>query len=444
MESTQNNIINDLVSEFRKGEILAELGLGETYLDISSLRPEIQEIINNVAIDFDCHRDKVVIAAIAAVCAVVGKKAFVKYKHFTNRCSVYAMIVDYKGGIKSSVIKYMMSPVEKIDKKCRDEYNSKLMASKSDDIIAPLSTILTRGSTSEEKHKLLGASKAGLLMWKDEITVYFKERGKYSLRKDTGESQEDCSLFDGMSQAPDRISDKLKMSSPNVAYSIIGSTTTPTFAENFKPFFMAETGEYDRYLYVMTEWRKRKHEENDEILRADDIVWESVINELYSMPANQEYSLDSEAKKLYVAYKNRECIDAINSDPNYTQFITGYKQRNAHYLIRLSLIFHILNDWRNPVISKEEMEMTIRCMRVFNIYAENCYNLVINSNTKEVKDISASEIVRDIYKYNNKMGRSTKKINQSEIARNLDISQAAVAKELKKLKDGGIIVESKE
>lgn len=437
-----HNTIQAHLDEVSRGEIMAQLGLGDIFLDISALRPEVQDILNNVAIDFDCHRDKVFIAAIAAVCAVVGKKAFVKYRHFTNRCSVYAMIVDLKGGIKSAVVTYMMAPVVKIDKKCRDEHNEKLMMSKSDDIIPPLSTILTCDATPEEKHNLLSASQAGLLMWKDEISVYFKERGKYNSRKDTGEGQEDCSLFDGISQAPDRVSDKLKKSTPDVAYSIIGSTTTPKFADNFTHFFMSETGEYDRYLYVITDWRKRRYEDYEEKLLADNKAWEALINELYSMPANQEYVLDTVAKKLYIDYKNTECIFAINSDPNYTHFLTGYKQRNAHYLLRLSLIFHLLNDWRDHTIYKEEMEMAISCMKVFNIYAEKCYNLILAAQEKRDKAISASEIIRDIYKYNHKRGKPTKFINQSDIARNLDISQAAVAKELRKLKDGGFIVES--
>ena len=442
MKDSDNTIHAHIDEELSRGEMMAQLGLGDIFLDISALRPEVQNIFNNVALDFDCHRDKVVISAIAAVCAVVGKKAFVKYRHFINRCSVYAMIVDYKGGIKSSVTKYMMAPIVKIDKKNRDEPNDQLLRTKSDEIISPLSTILTRGATSEEKHKLLAASKAGILMWKDEISVYFKERGKYSSKKDSGESQEDCTLFDGMSQSPDRISDKLKMSNPDVAYSIFGTTTTPTFAENFTNFFLSETGEYDRYLYVLTDWRKRRHEDYDEKLHTDNVEWETLINDLNSMPSNQEYYLEEEARILYLDYKNSECIDAINEDPNYTYFLTGYKQRNAHFLLRLSLIFHLLNNRRNPIITKAEMEMTIRCMKVFNIYAEKCYNLILTSQEKRDKDISASEIIRDIYKYNQKKGKPTKFINQSEIARNLDISQAAVAKELRKLKDGSVIVES--
>lgn len=437
MKDSDNTIHAHIDEELSRGEIMAQLGLGDIFLDISALRPEVQDILNNVAIDFDCHRDKVFIAAIAAVCAVVGKKAFVKYRHYINRCSVYAMIVDYKGGIKSSVTKYMMAPIVKIDKQNRDEYNTQILTAKSDEIISPLSTILTRGATSEEKHRLLAASKAGILMWKDEISVYFKERGKYSSKKDSGESQEDCSLFDGLSQTPDRISDKLKISNPDVAYSIFGTTTTPTFAENFSSFFLSETGEYDRYLFVLTDWRKRRYEDYEEKLLAGNKEWETLIFDLNCMPANQEYSLDKEAQKLYIDYKNRECIDAINDDPNYTKFLTGYKQRNAHYLLRLSLIFHLLNNWRDPIITKEEMNMTIRCMKVFNIYAEKCYNLIANQMQERKK--TPTEKIRDVYRINQEIGRSPKSINQSELARDLGVSQAYVSKELKQLIKAGII-----
>ncbi len=88
----ENNNDRKLDAVFINMEILTKLNLGETFLDISALRPEVQNFFNYVALDFDCHRDKVVISAIAAVCAVVGKKAFVKYRHFMNRCSVYAIM----------------------------------------------------------------------------------------------------------------------------------------------------------------------------------------------------------------------------------------------------------------------------------------------------------------------------------------------------------------
>lgn len=440
MELKQNDILADLSYEFRNGEILAELGLGETYLDISALRPEVQRIFNDIALDFDCHRDKVVISAIAAVCAVVGKKAYVRYRHFVNRCSVYAIIVDYKGGIKSSVMKYIMKPIMALDKKMRDDYNAKVMTVKPDEIIPALSTILTRGATSEEKHKLLNASKAGILMWKDEITVYFKERGKYTKKKDTGESQEDCSLWDGTSQAPDRISDKLKLNNSDIAYSILGSTTTPTFAENFTNFFRAETGEYDRYLFIKTDWRPRRHDDFDEKLCSDSKEWEAVIYDLHSMPTNQEYFLHEEAKIKYIDYKNSECIDAINSDPNYQNFLTGYKQRNATYILRLALIFHLLNDWHSDTITLEEMEMSIKCMKVFNVYAERCYNLILETEERgKFKNKCAAEKIRDAYISNNEIGRPAEYINQSALARDLGVSQAAVSKELKKLKESGQI-----
>lgn len=353
------------------------------------------------------------------------------------------MIVDNKGGIKSSVSKYILRPVMQIDRRMRDAYNAKVAAADPNEKIGPLPTILTRGATSEEKHRLLSASPAGVLMFKDEITTYFKERGKYSTKKDTGEAQEDCSLWDGTSQAPDRVGDTLKLSNNDVAYSIFGSTTTPTFADNFTTFFTSETGEYDRYLFVMTDWRPRRHEDYDETLFSDPKEWETVIEDLNSMPSNREYVLEMAAKRLYVDYKNKECIDTINSDPNYDNFLTGYKQRNAAYLLRLSLIFHLLNDWHSEIVTAKEMQMAINCMRVFNEYAQDCYKLILDARNKKSERTkkSAAEKIRDTYLNNHEMGRPIKAINQSKLARELGVSQAAVGKELRKLKESGLLAE---
>lgn len=442
-ENNDTRSLQDLRSDILSNETIADLGLGTKFLDISGLRPEVQKIANDIARDFDCHRDKVIISMIAAVCAVVGKKARVPYRHFFNRCAVYAMIVDYKGGIKSSVSNYVLRPVVQIDKQMRDAYNARVASASPDAKIGPLPTIYSRGVTSEEKHRLLSASPAGLLVHKDEISVYYKQRDKYNNKKDTGEAQEDCSLFDGTSQAPDRVGDTLKLSNTDVAYSIFGSTTTPEFAKNFTTFFTSETGEYDRYLFVKTDWRPRHHEDYDETLYSDPKEWETVINDLHNMPSDRLYIMEKAAKKLYVDYKNKECIDAINKDPNYEHFLTGYKQRNATYLLRLALIFHLLNDWHSDTITASEMQMAINCMRVFNQYAESCYQLILDAKNKknDSEKKSAAEKIRDAFLNNHELGRPIKAINQSHLARELGVSQAAVGKELRKLRESGLLGE---
>ena len=353
------------------------------------------------------------------------------------------MVVDYKGGIKSSVINYILRPVKLLDKKLRDAYNAKLAAADPNEKIGPLPTIYSTGVTSEEKHRLLSASPAGLLVHKDEISIYFKERGKYSNKKDNGEAQEDCSLHDGTSQAPDRVGDTFKLSNTDIAYSIFGSTTTPEYAKNFTTFFTSETGEYDRWLFVKTDWRPRRYEDYEETLYSDPREWEAVLNDLYSMPSDRLYSMDKAAKKLYVDYKNKECIDAINKDPNYENFLTGYKQRNATYILRLALIFHLLNDWHSETITVKEMQMAINCMRVFNEYAKECYQLILDAKNKKNDQTkkSAAEKIRDTYLCNQELGRPIKAINQSHLARELGVSQAAVGKELRKLKESGLLAE---
>lgn len=83
------------------------------------------------------------------------------------------------------------------------------------------------------------------------------------------------------------------------------------------------------------------------------------------------------------------------------------------------------------------MKMTIRCMKVFNIYAEKCYNLIVDKQPERKK--TPTEKIRDVYRINQEIGKSPKCINQSKLARDLDVSQAMVSKELKKLINAGII-----
>ena len=94
-------ILAELNSDILQNTINAQLGLGEKYLPIDGFRPCVQRILNSVAYDFDCHRDKAVMAALMTVAGTVGKKATLVSGKYRNHPQLYGVLVDRPGGVKS-------------------------------------------------------------------------------------------------------------------------------------------------------------------------------------------------------------------------------------------------------------------------------------------------------------------------------------------------------
>ena len=68
------NVLQELRASVKNSEDNARLGLGERFLPIDGFRPEIRDILNNAAEDYDAHRDKCVLAALMSVAMVTGYK----------------------------------------------------------------------------------------------------------------------------------------------------------------------------------------------------------------------------------------------------------------------------------------------------------------------------------------------------------------------------------
>ena len=101
-------ILAELNSDILQNTINAQLGLGEKYLPIDGFRPCVQRILNSVAYDFDCHRDKAVMAALMTVAGTVGKKATLVSGKYRNHPQLYGVLVDRPGGVKSIVNYYFL------------------------------------------------------------------------------------------------------------------------------------------------------------------------------------------------------------------------------------------------------------------------------------------------------------------------------------------------
>ena len=426
-------ILAELNSDILQNTINAQLGLGEKYLPIDGFRPCVQRILNSVAYDFDCHRDKAVMAALMTVAGTVGKKATLVSGKYRNHPQLYGVLVDRPGGVKSIVNNYFLRPLEYLNRNAKDRWNRKKRELLLDDPNAevPLPSIyMTKDVTPERLKQLLVSSKTGIFEFHDELAGMFADFGKYS-KTGSSDMEMRLSLYNGQVEAPDRKGDDEFLIEPEeTSYSLYGTIQYKTLQRYFKPIVERENGGFDRFLFVECPSRKMRYSSIAENFTHDPEEWKTIIYDLDKVPDGREYILSQGAIERYDKFFN-EIIDKLNADPEGADFLTQTLRRAGQNCLRLSLVIHLLNDWHEMEITPEEMDMAVRMMRVFCKNAEICYHKIYEEDKKKEEKkptITLSNQVRQFYMLMSMQGKTAADINQSALAKMFGCSQAYINK----------------
>lgn len=426
-------ILAELNSDIQQNTINAQLGLGEKYLPIDGFRPCVQRILNSVAYDFDCHRDKAVMAALMTVAGTVGKKATLVSGKYRNHPQLYGVLVDRPGGVKSIVNNYFLRPLEYLNRNAKDRWNRKKRELLLDDPNAevPLPSIyMTKDVTPERLKQLLVSSKTGIFEFHDELAGMFADFGKYS-KTGSSDMEMRLSLYNGQVEAPDRKGDDEFLIEPEeTSYSLYGTIQYKTLQRYFKPIVERENGGFDRFLFVECPSRKMRYSSIAENFTHDPEEWKTIIYDLDKVPDGREYFLSQGAIERYDKFFN-EIIDKLNADPEGADFLTQTLRRAGQNCLRLSLVIHLLNDWHEMEITPEEMDMAVRMMRVFCKNAEICYHKIYEEDKKKEEKkptITLSNQVRQFYILMSTQGKTAADINQSALAKMFGCSQAYINK----------------
>ena len=427
-------ILAELNSDILQNTINAQLGLGEKYLPIDGFRPCVQRILNSVAYDFDCHRDKAVMAALMTVAGTVGKKATLVSGKYRNHPQLYGVLVDRPGGVKSIVNNYFLRPLEYLNRNAKDRWNRKKRELLLDDPNAevPLPSIyMTKDVTPERLKQLLVSSKTGIFEFHDELAGMFADFGKYS-KTGSSDMEMRLSLYNGQVEAPDRKGDDEFLIEPEEtsSYSLYGTIQYKTLQRYFKPIVEREDGGFDRFLFVECPSRKMRYSSIAENFTHDPEEWKTIIYDLDKVPDGREYFLSQGAIERYDKFFN-EIIDKLNADPEGADFLTQTLRRAGQNCLRLSLVIHLLNDWHEQEITPEEMDMAVRMMRVFCKNAEICYHKIYEEDKKKEEKkptITLSNQVRQFYMLMSMQGKTAADINQSALAKMFGCSQAYINK----------------
>lgn len=432
------NVLQELRASVKNSEDNARLGLGERFLPIDGFRPEIRDILNNAAEDYDAHRDKCVLAALMSVAMVTGYKvsARMPFQKFTNHAGLYGLLIDVSGGVKTAINKFFLSPVEKLDRKARrryknaiDKYNALTPEQQKGETKPVKDLMMTQNYTPERLTQLDLTSTTGVSFYKDELSGFYKAIGKYSASGKSEIIEQQLTLYDNILEANDRVSDMDELAeSRETSYSTYGTIQPSVFDEVFVPLIQSGNGYFNRFFFVFPEPRKHRYVDWQAEVKSNSEEWEAIINDINQCPAGTVYQYEEAARYRYAKYLNEHVIEAENKDLYSNDPFTAYLTRNRPNILRLVITIHVLNDWRSPIITDQEMDMAIKMMVVFNEYAKKCLDrLPSPKRSREVED-SPAELIKMAYRMNMAKGKPASAVNQSALAKMVDVSQAYVNK----------------
>ena len=427
------SVLQQLRASVQDSEDNARLGLGERFLPIDGFRPEVRDILNNTAEDYDAHRDKCVLAALMSVAMVTGYKvsARMPFQKFTNHAGLYGLLIDVSGGVKTAVNKFFLSPVEKIDRKARrrfktamEKYNALSPEQQKEETKPVKDLLMTQNYTPERLTQLDLTSTTGVSFYKDELSGFYKSIGKYSASGKSEIIEQQLTLYDGILEANDRVSDMDELAeSRETTYSTYGTIQPSVFDEVFVPLIQSGNGYFNRFLYVFPEPRKHKYIDWQAEVKSSSEEWETIINDIHQCPVGTVYQYEEAARYRYAQYLNECVIEAENKDLYSKDPFTTYLTRNRPNILRLAITIHVLNDWRSPVITDKEMDMAIRMMKVFNEYARKCLERLPAPTRSRVVEDSPAELIKMTYRMNMAKGKPASAVNQSALAKMVDVSQ---------------------
>ena len=455
------NVLRDLRASVKDSEESARLGLGRWHLHIDGIRPEIVAFINEAAQGFDCHRDKALVAALQSVAAVSGKKAICYFDNYMNHATMWSVMVDKPSGVKTSINNFFMDAVDDLDKEVRYSYNKvcdeidEYNANNTDKKKYPKlpSLYLTNDPTPDRLNQMLEASDTGITYYRDEVVAIFNNFGRYKGVKssDSSDWQNFIEYFNNRLPKSDRKLDVRLPVSTDIGFSLLGTIQEDVFAKKFKAIALNRDGGFDRFLFLSCPYRKKTLLSEKPRKKLDKKKWASVIKDIdKNLKCNTVYKLSDDAQNAYIKYMDEEVIMPEWADPERKQFLTGYRQKNAHYVIRLSMIIHILNDYRAEEITLKEVEMAIGMMRVFNHYADELYNKIVEEDqaksavkrsTADVANPKKADLVRMFFMMKQSEGVASSDVNQSEVARMFGMSQPQVSAIRKKMIADGMLTD---
>ena len=386
-------------------------------LPIDGLSKLVQEYIISVSHSTQSPRDYSVGALMTVAGAAAGKNAkLVLPNGWHDYPCLWCMAVGDPSAGKTPPLREIVQPLKEENKRTFYEYKKAMEAHKaSPDSPLPQWTgqVVIGDCTPEARDKALSVNSHGTLIYRDELSAFVKEFGRYNAGSEA-ETLNSIWVSEGY-PINRKTAENMYIEEPFM--SILGGIQPDMLAKTFLREDLMASGHAARWLYLRPEPQPPRTWSNEKIPDELREGWSDVVKRLLGMEY-KEYRLSEGAAQLYEDFYNQ--IQLVIADKETSPICQQYLVKLSYYAARWALIVHLLNDMSSPYITAAEMEYTLRCMEYFKRTADEVMALR-SSGGGDKRKPTQKELIRMIFD-------TFPVTSQSALARALGVSQPYINK----------------
>ncbi len=377
--------------------------------------PELQKLILTLQACMNCSMDIITSTVFAVISGAVGNVVAIREGIYTNRLNLNLCHVAPPGSNKTQPVSKLVKPLalishEMLEDSKRERENCK--EAKEQVAIPPFQILYISNPTPEAINKTLANNQRGLFVRRDELPGFIEDlQGRYS--KGSG-IPDFLSYFSNEPITILRVGEQpLEVSNPYLT--VVGGIQPGILPRVLGYQRLLDDGFTFRWLFCVPEIEvslERSHEQIDDSLLD---WWEVLVRRFHNM-APMAMTFDKDASKLLDGYHRRIAIQRINGADSYMCQVRDkleiYVQKFAGLATllhgecidffankpRFLMSEHFVNDKPcEPVIKADAVEYAIRCMDVFEAWAEDVRDLIFNAQAKH--DISLADAIKALNKF---------------------------------------------
>ncbi len=390
----------------------------ELFMRTSHLQDEVQSYIRNVSETYQVHPDMVTLAVYTAAAVSAGKRVTTFDGTYTNRLSLWGILVGISGSGKTEFCGKVLEPLMKRNQKLIEEYErEKKKWNGKNKAEEPIPRDFRLHSvTLEALVEKINQTPDGLFLYRGELSGWVGSFGKYN--RDDTEYASWIDLWDGKDLTVHTKTGNNKLIyAKDPCISVLGGVQ-PHIMKKFAKADFLGSGFLGRLLMV---YPHLCYPENAPTCSLDEKLldfWQKWIENNYLTSSQFLFSLDAIALYNDFCYKYvRERVLAIgeNAVDPYSVCMLEFYGKIKVYAEKWAGLTMLLAG-RSGCINEEIMQRTIEAMKVFEAYAQKTYGFIFSKDFGGGK----GEIIR-------KLDKVFGVRNRSQLADGLGISKSLIS-----------------
>lgn len=369
----------------------------------------LQKTIKEHADSYGTPEELWSVAFLSGISAAAGKRIRLINGNYKNYPQLWVMVVGASGTGKSEASRVAFRRLSEIDAERYTEYQSDYQeweAREKQGTPPHWEQSIIGDTTPEALFNVLGHAANGLTLYRDELSGWFSDFGRYNK---SGEIGHYLSIFDNQTFSINRKKEQPQLITEPFL-NICGTIQPGVLSELLTKNNFEQSGFAQRFLFIYPEFPLRKYKRST--ITPPTELYDKIIDGIVGFSGGDEMFLSDEAEDVYERFYNEMEEEKTRSN----DFWDAVYAKAQIQVLRLALTVKIarLIDEPDSNVSATDMMAGVGMMRYF-------INSLEKFKTEQGEPSGKKAIIQQIY-------RDNPGAIQTEVARMLGVTQQYISK----------------